>query len=55
MFGYLIQVLKDSDKARREVILHKKASENCDYIVQVLDVYVCKRFLFRKFETLFFI
>lgn len=36
----LLQILKDSDKARREVILHKKACEGCNYIVPVLDVYV---------------
>ncbi|CAF4320450.1 unnamed protein product, partial [Rotaria sp. Silwood2] len=34
-----LKILKDSDKARREVILHKKACEGCDYIVKVLDVY----------------
>jgi hypothetical protein len=35
-----MQILKDSDTARREVILHKKACENCQYIVQVMDIYV---------------
>jgi len=34
-----LKILKDSDKARREVTLHKRASEGCDYLVQVLDVY----------------
>ncbi|CAF0761799.1 unnamed protein product [Adineta ricciae] len=34
-----LKILKDSDKARREVILHKKACDGCDYIVKVLDVY----------------
>ncbi|CAF0819943.1 unnamed protein product [Rotaria sordida] len=34
-----LKILKDSDKARREVILHRKACEGCDYIVKVLDVY----------------
>ncbi|CAF3186282.1 unnamed protein product [Rotaria sp. Silwood2] len=34
-----LKIIKDSDKARREVILHKKASIGCDYIVQVLDIY----------------
>ncbi|CAF4022182.1 unnamed protein product [Rotaria sordida] len=34
-----LKILKDSIKARQEVILHKKACENCQYIVQVLDVY----------------
>jgi len=34
-----LKILKDSDKARREVILHKKACDGCEYIVQVLDVY----------------
>ncbi|CAF1220661.1 unnamed protein product [Adineta ricciae] len=34
-----LKILKDSDKARREVILHKKASDGCEYIVSVLDVY----------------
>jgi hypothetical protein len=35
-----VQTLVDSDKARREVIMHKKACENCPYIVQILDIYV---------------
>lgn len=34
-----LKILKDSDKARREVILHKRASEGCENIVQVLDIY----------------
>ncbi|CAF0812898.1 unnamed protein product [Adineta steineri] len=34
-----LKILKDSDKARREVILHKKACEGCEYLVQVLDIY----------------
>jgi serine/threonine protein kinase len=34
-----LKILKDSDKARREVILHRKACEGCEYIVQVLDIY----------------
>ncbi|CAF1161063.1 unnamed protein product [Rotaria sp. Silwood1] len=34
-----LKVIKDSDRARREVILHKKACEGCDHIVQILDVY----------------
>jgi len=34
-----LKILKDSDKARREVILQKRASEGCQNIVQVLDVY----------------
>ncbi|CAF3443022.1 unnamed protein product [Rotaria socialis] len=34
-----LKILKDSDKARREVFLHKKACDGCDYIVKVLDVY----------------
>jgi len=34
-----LKIIKDSDKARREVILHKKACEGCEYIVQVLDIY----------------
>ncbi|CAF1069275.1 unnamed protein product [Adineta steineri] len=34
-----LKILKDCDKARREVILHKKACEGCEYIVRVLDVY----------------
>ena len=35
-----IQILHDSDRARRELILHKKACENCPYIVKILDIYV---------------
>ncbi|CAF4458733.1 unnamed protein product [Rotaria sp. Silwood2] len=34
-----LKILKDSNRARQEVILHKKACENCQYIVKVLDVY----------------
>jgi len=34
-----LKILKDSDKARREVILHKRACDGCDNIVQVLDIY----------------
>ncbi|CAF4076511.1 unnamed protein product, partial [Rotaria sordida] len=34
-----LKIIKDSIKARQEVILHKKACESCQYIVQVLDVY----------------
>lgn len=34
-----LKILKDSDKARREVILHRKACENSEHIVKVLDVY----------------
>ncbi|CAF1618902.1 unnamed protein product, partial [Didymodactylos carnosus] len=34
-----LKILKDSNKARREVILHKKASGTCQNIVKVLDVY----------------
>lgn len=36
----LPQIVIDSDIARREVILHRKACKECPYIVQVLDVYV---------------
>ncbi|CAF2872527.1 unnamed protein product [Rotaria sp. Silwood2] len=35
-----LKILQDSMRTRREVILHKKACENCQYIVKVLDVYV---------------
>jgi hypothetical protein len=35
-----IQILIDSEKARREVTMHKKACENCPYIVQIVDIYV---------------
>ncbi|CAF4060773.1 unnamed protein product [Rotaria sordida] len=34
-----LKVLKDSDEARREVIMHRKACENCKYIVKILDIY----------------
>ncbi|CAF4606127.1 unnamed protein product, partial [Rotaria socialis] len=34
-----LKIIKDSDKARREIILHKKACEGCVYIVQILDIY----------------
>ncbi|CAF4193204.1 unnamed protein product [Rotaria sp. Silwood2] len=34
-----LKVIKDSNRARCEVILHKKACEGCDHIVQILDVY----------------
>ena len=43
-FIRFIQIIKDSDKARREVILHKRACEGCSYIVQVLDIYVWQCF-----------
>ncbi|UJR32567.1 hypothetical protein I4U23_020028 [Adineta vaga] len=34
-----LKILTDSDKARQEVILHKKACENSEYIVKILDIY----------------
>lgn len=34
-----LKILKDSDKARREAILHKRACEGCENIVQVIDIY----------------
>ncbi len=59
--SFEIQIIKDSDKARREVILHRRACEGCEYIVQVLDIYVRQNifsskncndlFLYRKICT----
>ncbi|CAF1277100.1 unnamed protein product [Rotaria sp. Silwood1] len=34
-----LKILEDSFRARQEIILHKKACENCQYIVKVVDVY----------------
>ncbi|CAF1194217.1 unnamed protein product [Rotaria sordida] len=34
-----LKILKDSVRARQEIIMHKRACENCQYIVQVVDVY----------------
>ncbi|CAF4700375.1 unnamed protein product [Rotaria sp. Silwood1] len=34
-----LKILEDSTRARQEIILHKKACENCQYIVKILDVY----------------
>ncbi|CAF3777406.1 unnamed protein product [Rotaria sp. Silwood1] len=34
-----LKIIKDSNRARREVILHRKACEGCDHIVQILDIY----------------
>ncbi|CAF1493847.1 unnamed protein product, partial [Adineta ricciae] len=36
---YALKILTDSDLSRREVILHKKACEDCEYIVKILHVY----------------
>ncbi|CAF1457404.1 unnamed protein product [Rotaria magnacalcarata] len=34
-----IKILKNARTTRQEVILHRRACENCQYIVQLLDVY----------------
>lgn len=34
-----LKILKDSEKARRETILHKRACDGCENIVQILDIY----------------
>jgi mitogen-activated protein kinase-activated protein kinase 2 len=36
---FALKVLHDSPKARREIILHLKACQDCPYIVQIVDVY----------------
>lgn len=41
-FNLFLQVLRDTRGVRREIILRKRAYENCEYIVRLVDVYVCK-------------
>jgi mitogen-activated protein kinase-activated protein kinase 2 len=36
---YAIKTLKDTSKARREIDLQWRASQNCPFIVQIVDVY----------------
>ena len=51
IFCFSLKILPDVPKSRQEVLMHKKGSQNCEFIVQIIDIYVNTfphRFFFEK-------